>query len=413
MASKYSISIVLYPGGTGTLISIQINATLNLIGPYTLDSNDATLAATVQAELNALGFGSVFTVAQGSDFLSISTSCSIDRMDVLSVDYGSGAENVDFESEECIEPTVTIDLTIDCENLECLTFKDTTRTPSTGNPDGYGGVNYPDIADITSVLFSIVDNDGVDWQFEGSGYLPTPAGANTICLKAENFLSYASPIIFVRGASYRLFYTLNLANGGTLEKSVDFVFPCCGEPVSSNIGVNFDVTEKLGCSSIDFRDTTGPFNTLNNPNGYVALPTSTIIRFTKKDNSVVEITDFIPSFTSFTKNISADLLGYSDGKIPPQVMNVEYFVYGGGNCQVGYKQIKMLFHCVLRNCITAKGKALLMQACSTSCDNAETKKIRELQNRYEDMLLASEENIDCIVQEIEDLYRECQKNGCC
>lgn len=413
MSAKYSITISTYPGGTATLDSIKIDGVdYPFDSPYILDSDDATLGVTLQTELNALGLGTLFSVVQGADFLAIATSCAIQEVESLATNYGS-PEDMAFEVEECVAPTVTVDLTIDCENLECLTFKDTTKTPATGNPEGYGGGNYPAIADITSVLFSIVDNDGLDWQFEGSGYLPTPAGDNTICLKAENFLSYASPIVFEKGANYRLYYTLNLANGDTIEKYFDFTFPCCGDPINTNVGANFEITEKLGCSSIDFEDTTGLYNSLNNPNGYTSFPASTIIKFTKKDGSIVEVTDFTPSAFVAKKNITASVLGYADGKIPPQVMTVEYFAYNSVNCQIGYKKIRMLFHCVLRNCIVAKGQAVLTQACATTCDDAARKKTLELMLRYELMLTASYENIECIVQEVEDLYRECQKNGCC
>lgn len=310
-------------------------------------------------------------------------------------------------------------LDIDCEDLSCITFADITKAYSLSNPTGYGGPNTPSLEEILSVVFVITYN-GVQYVNNSSTYLPNADGTTTVCLKASDFLSVYddTPLTFVKGATYSLQYILEL--GASVEVNATpqtFKYPCCGDAVTSNLGTSFTITEKLGCSSFDFKDTTGTYNATTNPGGYgtpnaaYADIISTLIKVTLADGTIKEITDFIPTALNQTKNINAQTLGYSD-QILPQVVTIEYSVYVAGSCRVGYKKTKVLLHCVLRNCIVSKGKSVLVTDCG-SCDNGEVKVTISLIHRYEMLLLASYDNIDCIQNEVEALYDECKKYcGC-
>lgn len=319
---------------------------------------------------------------------------------------------------------IKMQIDIEADNLTVIRFTDTTKAyQEFTNETGYGGPNFPSIAEIESVNFSLV-HKGVTYTNQSSEYLPSANGEGYVDLLNTDFISGEETMPpFEKGGNYELDYSLEI--GGSSDSGSDsifatpqfFVFPCFGSSISSNLGTKFTITEKVGCISIDFKDTTGTYNSVTNPGGYGAPNftysdiTSTLIKITLYDGTIVQITDFIPTALNQIKNITASDLGYS-GTIVPQVVRIEYSVYGPGGCQIGYKNTKVLLHCVLRNCIVSKGASILQENCG-ACDSGEVKVTISLIHRYEMLLLASYDNIDCIGEEVGLLYEECQKYcGC-
>lgn len=313
---------------------------------------------------------------------------------------------------------IKMQVDIDCDDLSCIYFTDVTKEYSVNNPTGYGGPNVP-ISEIASVDISLTIN-GITYAYLGAGgYLPTAGGSNSICLKAADFVNGSNSLVYEKGGVYTIEYCVNLddSSSSVCADGQDFIFPCCGDAITSNLGTNFTITEKLGCSSLDFKDTTGTYS-LSNPGGYGSPNPqysdidSTLIKITLADGTVKEIIDFIPTALNQVKNINASALGYGDGIVPPQVVSIEYSVYAAGGCRIGYKKIKVLLHCALRNCIVSKGKSTLVTNCG-SCTNGEVQVTISLIHRYEMLLLASYDNIDCIQNEVDALYEECKKYcGC-
>lgn len=308
---------------------------------------------------------------------------------------------------------IRVELVLDCEDLSCLLFRDTTADYNAStNPDGYGGINFPAISDITSVDFIITDSDEVEWTFTDAPYLPNAAGTSTICLNGDDFEFDGDTLEFAPGATYTLTYRLNVGSGTALEVSDEFVFPCCGDAVASNLGTDFSIEELTGCTSIKFTDTTGTYNASTNPGGY-GTPnpaytdiTETLIRFTFNDGRVVDITDFIPTSSVPYVTINNQTLGFGTDEIPSQVVTIAYYVYKAGKCRIGYATSQVLLRCQLENCIAAQAAILLG---NSYCDQKQIDSVMAQIWKYNQLVIASQGQISCVVGEAEKLYKKCSQ----
>jgi hypothetical protein len=409
MASKYSSSLPIVGAPTLTFIRINgVNYAVNIV----LDNGNPALAQDVKMALNALGFGAIFhVIILGGETMVITTDCTEATPEwVRTVD-----EIYNFsETEECSSAVVATEITVDCEDLECLLFKDVTGRYSPTNTNGYGTPNYPGFQDFDKVKFTLTIGED-DYQFNDSGYLPNISGTSEICLTPANFGLDEFP----KGELATLVYTLVLKNETEIvvDDIPEFRFPCCGESIGSNLGTDFQITEKNGATSIVFEDTTGDYDADDNPGGYGAPnPTyadivSTLIKFTKSDGTVVNITSFVPTALAPSIEISAADLGETD-TIKPQIISVEYSVYIAGTCRVGYKSEKVLFHWLLNKCIRDRGITLLKSSCAGPCNDeaGEVDRVHKLINRYEMMLIVAKTNLGCIEDEVTDLYKDCIKD---
>lgn len=408
MAAVYTreISIV----GKPTMTALVTPFATYPVGPIVLDSANPTLAADVVAALNAADpiFAGLFMAVVAGEVLTVTTKCTPLLLSKIVTD----AADEEFSQTAC-NPVIQMEIAFDCNNRECLNFTDKTKAyDAVNNLGGYGGANWPAIADILSVYFLISD-DGDDFTYNTSGYLPTAAGTNQICLKASDFAG----LELVPGKTYSLIYTLNMANDEQLSTDpVQFTVPCCGDAIPSNLTTDWSLMEKLGRTSMDFTDTTGAYDADDNPGGYGGPNpdyddiTSTVTTVKLADGTIKEFTDFIPTADNPTFEITNQMLGYGDGVIPPQIITVGYDVYIGQGCRVGEKIAKTLIHGVLYDCLTAKGKSVVVQTCSNTCNPAHRRAVLDLWLRYQLMLLAAKTNIECVADELADLYYLCRKD---
>lgn len=392
-----------------------------MLSPIVLNPATSGLAVTVQNALNELGLNFFFGVTLTTNTLRIFTVCSNETLDAINLSAGTPT----ITANECEAGTacgvpffpvafVTGELIIDCENLTCLTFKDTTGNYSASNVHGYGTPNWPAISDIVSTSFNIWNEDGTVLLDSYNGdYLPNGAGDSEICL-TEALLG----VDFYPGEQYKLEYQQNFEGAICVQVVIPFTFPCCGNSVLSNLTTNFSILEKIGCSSFNFTDTTGTYNSTTNPGGY-GTPnpsysdiTETEIAVTRPDGTVVTITDFIPTSGNQVKNITAYRLGFNDGYLSDGVYTIVYSVFKEGKCRIGYKSAMVLFSCRTQACIKGKIATLLNNDCTGKCvgDAAQTDSILAMAFQYEAIVLAAKQNISCVVGDMEKLYRKCVLN---
>lgn len=324
------------------------------------------------------------------------------------------------EESTCDLATITFTSDGDC-GCGGIQFNDATGLYNVStNTTGYGyPPNYPSISDIDHVEFILFDvnNSLKQYVYDSSEYIPQADGSNEVCILAPNFLAISdgTPLSsFVGGKLYLFQYRIYLKNGESLQGINDFfVYPCCGTGVISNLGTNYSVLQKVGCTSIDFTDITGVYDATTNPGGYGSPnPTyadidSTEIIFEFADGTSATITDFIPAANALTVNITGQELGFEDGNIPDQIVNITYNVYSP--CLIGRKEDKILFHCNTRNCIKKKSRDLLKADCHTCQEDKSVNNTFNLIQRYEYLLLAFEQG-GCTNGDIEQLYKDCIKD---
>jgi len=89
-----------------TIVVNGVNYTLNFL----IVHNDPSIPAILQAMLNALGFGSIFTVSVGGG-LKINVSCTADIMNKFVVNYHAGKQDFPFTQFSGCTTTVT---TVEC-----------------------------------------------------------------------------------------------------------------------------------------------------------------------------------------------------------------------------------------------------------------------------------------------------------
>lgn len=310
---------------------------------------------------------------------------------------------------------ITGTLTIDCNDISCLTFVDTTGAYSLSNLTGYGSPN-PEIAQIVSVDFVITDADATNWTYSAADYSPNTAGDSEICLEASNFVNGSDTLTLVPGATYTLTYTVHFS-GSDYELEEEFVFPCCGNPISSNLATAIAVEQLAGCASFVFSDVTGLYDATDNPGGYgtpnpaYADITSTLISITLANGEVTNITSFIPTAADHSITIQASDLGYSS-LIPDQIINITYSVYVDGDCRVGYKNTNVLLYCQTQACIDSKISAILDSPCGCDGDEqAQVDNVMKMLFELDAIKIVAGRNMGCVDGKIESLYQKCSA-GC-
>lgn len=312
--------------------------------------------------------------------------------------------------------TLTGTLVIDCNDLSCLTFTDTTGAYSPSNTGGYGAPN-PTIPDIVSVDFVITDSNATDWSYLSASYTPSANGDRHICLTEGDFVNGMDTLDLVAGQSYTLTYTVNYS-GDSFSIQKDFTFPCCGNAITSNLATNFTIQQNIGCGSFVFTDTTGTYNAQTNVGGYgtpnpaYADITSTAITFVLSNGQTVTIDTFVPTQSVPYITIQAVDLGYS-GVVPDQIMEVTYSVYVAGDCRVGYKKSSVLLSCNTETCINNKIQSVLNGDCACLDDNCnQTDLVFNMLMELDVLKIAATRNMSCINGKIEALYRKCSGGGC-
>lgn len=406
------------------LTAVTINSVSYPIGPIPLDITITGIATTIQNALNGLGFGAIFTVTIVSTNFHVASLCGVNIVNSLSTvpAGGGGSGTTGFSGTNCgallsctgVTATITGQLSIDCING--ISFTDTTGAYSGSNQTGYGSPNTPAISAILSTIFNLYDSTGSTLLGTyNSSYVPDASGTVGTPLTATNFgLSE-----FTKGVTYTLSYSIVITGPSTKTCLIDtFTAPCCGATIPSNLGAKISVTENIGNGSLTFADTTGAYDATTNTGGYGGPNfgygdiTSTLIRITLEDGSVINFTTFKPtSPTANTFLITAAMLGYTS-VIVDQIIQVTYIVYTGGQCQIGYANRYELLYGLSQNCINNQIQGLLDGTCSCNdegCDKTDyiTKMLFEL----DAIKIASQGNIGCVAGKIQAYYLKCS-GGC-
>ena len=423
--NTYLVSFAINSGIT--LDSVNINSTPHAITPIVLDPTITTLPQTVQNALNALGFGFLFTVtvtgiSGGNGTINILSTCTnnICNSAVVNDDVTHAfTPTVCSASASCsgVTATVVASLTIDCTSECRLTFQDETGAYSISNTTGYNAPNAPSISNILSTTFLLFDSTGntLLGTFD-SNYIPSSDGLGTICLTASDFgLS-----VFVGGTTYKITYRLNLEGSSPTCKLATFVYPCCGNPLASNLATNFAVQMNTGGSSMTFTDTTGTYNAQTNPGGY-GTPnpaygdiTSTVISIALSNGQTINITTFIPTAEVPYLVINAATLGYGQtGVIPDQIMAITYSVYVAGQCRVGYKSEPVLWSYNTYQCLLGQMNNVFKENCDCANvdDAARVDRIIMMWLKLQWIQTTFQQNQGCVSGDIESLYQDC-KQGC-
>jgi hypothetical protein len=313
---------------------------------------------------------------------------------------------------------ITATFTIDCDDISCPSFVDTTGGYSLSNTSGYGSPNLG-IDQIVSITFVITDENGDDWTYSNADYLPNSAGNSSICLTGDLFTSGSDTLTFVAGQTYSLFYTVSFDDDSDITVEQEFTFPCCGSSITSNLGTNFSIQQNIGCQSLVFADVTGAYNASTNTGGYgtpnpsYADIDSTLITFEfLGTGGTAEIDSFIPTGSDFSIVLNGTDLGFSNGTITDQLVKVTYQVFAAGDCQIGFKSSTVLFYCQTQACINAKIASSLAGDCACDGDtDANTNVVWEMMMELESLKIVATKNASCIDGKIETLYQKCTA-GC-
>lgn len=408
------------------LTEIQLDGVNFPLTPFAINLASPTLVADLNAILNAVVSSAHFGVEVSGTDLIIRNACqnlyTVDSVFVNSGGLGVITEEA-FTLNACTIVTqcsfdgdMTASLNFDCDTQR-FTFIDTTGDYSATNLGGYGSPNNISRSQILSADFVLTNGTIILGTYCTSNYLPNADGTSSIEFDATRFGLSA----FTPNETYFIQYRLNM-DDGTQEICInaEVLIPCCGSSILSNNIITFSVTEKIGCFSFDFEDTSGVYNVNTNPGGY-GTPnydysdiTSTLIRVTLSDGTVHDITTFIPTALNPTITIYGYQIGYGSAGSPvviaSQVATIEYFVYTSLNCRIGYMKQVVLFHCQLKACINSRAIEVLVADCD-SCGEGDTDKVTEMLLQYQAILITSKTNIACLGSTIADLLFECQK-GC-
>lgn len=307
---------------------------------------------------------------------------------------------------------------VDCLDKTCLNFTDATGAYNDpANLGGYGGPNLPSIEDIDYTVFKIVF-EAQEYYSSVNTYKPNAAGNNTVCLPVSSFTKLSGDVLELSpGQQFELYYAVYDNEGNEYQVIDTATYPCCGEQISTDLGVSFAIQENTGFTSLTFTDTTGTYNATTNPGGY-GTPNpgyddieNTLITITLADGKVVNIYTFVPTALNQSTTITNQQLGYGDGQILPQVINVEYYIYTTADCQIASANGDVLIHGPLSECIVNRGKAVLTAQSNACCDgDAATNRTLGLIFRYEAMIVAATKAISCVAQEVQDLYEDCKQD---
>lgn len=399
-------NVYLYPGGGITVTSGNIPA--------------------IQTWLSGLGYGAFIVElfsGSGASVLEIWSECtnkiSATESTILLYDYAPVSlpfDNFECDYGDCAPLVIKGLLSIDCANLSCIGFKDETGAyDATTNPGGYGGPNTPSFAQITGTVFKLYDSNNVLLGTVSGLY--TPNGTNSVCVPVSS-LGVAA---LTPGATYFLNYVVQYNDGHVVDikdcLKIEFIAPCCGQAISTNLAINFAFQSQTGCGALQFTDTTGVYNAQTNPGGYGGPNPNysdigyTILTFELSNGSTVEIGAFIPTQATPSIIIYASDLGYS-GLIPDQIMNVNYQVFNKGGCLIGQKDSPVLLTCNTQICLGAARDQVLVPCSDCNGNNVDT--VIAMQFEFDNIVNAFGRNADCDNGLIEILFKKCKKfcSGC-
>jgi hypothetical protein len=393
---------------------------------YTPTPINSTTQPSITTWLSSLGYGYFsFDLYDGSNqsIAEIYSDCTTAINTIPSyviLNEGQSIYNIIFDNFDCdygnCAPLVIKGhLNIDCNNLSVLTFTDTTGAYSPTNTGGYGSPNYPAYNQIVGTLFDLLNSQGTLIGEINGGFVPdannTPHQINVSAFG----ISALTP-----GSLYYLVYKVQCNNSTVLDcLKIPFYAPCCGNPLSTNLGTSFNLVENTGCSSITFTDTTGVYNASTNPGGYGTPNPNysdisyTLITITLENGQVIEISDFVPTESVPYFTIPAITLGY-DGVIPDQVITVDYQIFNEADCQIGSASYPVLLSCQTAMCLqAARSKMLGMQ--NTCNGNPYVDEVVYMVVEYQNIQNAVNSNAGCITGLIQNLLYKCQQNcngGC-
>lgn len=416
---------------TGTILQrIKISGTWFNLTPFAITLASPTVVTDVDAILNAVvptpHFGVVANTGSGT--LTIRNTCN-DRYTVDEIDVLGGGEsppiNYVFSHATCIggfscsnSVAIVATLNFDCDTQE-VTFTDTTGDASATNTGGYSTGNGLNRSQIMSADFVVTDTTTVLGVFP-TDYVPNADGTSSINFSSTDF----GIVSFAPNTTVFIEYRLNLINGTQqICLIAELLIPCCGGSVTSNNVITYSILQKIGCTTFELTDSSGVYDVDTNPGGYgnpnwkYADITSTLIRITRDDGTVYDITDFIPTESVPTRLISGWEIGYgseaSPEVIPSQVMTVEYYVYIGIDCLIGYYIRQVLFDCQLKMCIRNRAIEVLQDDCA-NCENKSATDVTNQLLQYQALLIVAETNVPCIKKPLADLLFDCLKgcNGC-
>jgi hypothetical protein len=197
---------------------------------------------------------------------------------------------------------------------------------------------------------------------------------------------------FIPGTTYTLSYAIAWASGPSTCVVGTFTWPCCGAQIPSNLTVGFSITEAVGNGSLVFADTTGAYNSGTNPGGYGAPNpaygdiTSTLIKVTLENGTVINFSTFIP--TSPTVNT--------------------FTVYTGTQCQVGHSNQYLLLYGNSQACIMGQIQALLQGTCVCADENCDkTDYVTKMLFELDAIVIAAQTNVNCVQNKIQAYYQRC------
>jgi hypothetical protein len=426
--NKYSTNFIC---PLNTIITrLKINGTWYNLPSLPIDLASPTLVTDLNVVLNSVPFPTITFGNEPSptpgtiDIKAVCTEEVVDEIEINSGGLGVLTTQV-FTSTACTKGVactpsliVTADIDFDCDT-QIFRYQDTTKEYNAlTNPNGYGVTAPSSIANIQNIDFALWDGVTLVGVFN-SPYLPNALGTSYIDLNSINF----GLVTFEPNKTYTLEYRINTIRGNQgVCISTPLLIPCCGGSILSNNRVKFSVLEKLGCKSIEFTDTSGVYSLTNTggygtPNYDYSDITSTLIRVTRADGLVFDITDFIPTALTPSVIINGYQIGYGTASSPEvitsQVVKIEYFVYTSLACRIGYMEQDVLFHCQLKNCIQNRAIEVLKEDCE-SCEKNNAQEVLNMLLNYQAILITSQHNVSCLKKVIENLLFDCLKgcNGC-
>lgn len=427
----YNKYLVNFACPTGTIITrIKIDSVWYAIPALSINLSSPTLVTDLNVVLNSVPFSDVTFGNDPSptpntiDIKAVCTQRVVNEIEINSAGAGP-LTTFPFVATVCPKGAacnpyliVTADINYDC-NTNLIRYQDTTKEYNAlTNPNGYGVIPSSTIANIQNIDFALWDGVTLVGVFN-SPYMPNALGTSFIDIVSTNF----GLVSFVPNKTYTLEYRINVIQGNQgVCISTPLLIPCCGASILSNNRVKFDTTEKLGCKSFEFKDVSGAYSPTNTggygtPNFGYADITSTLIRVTRADGLVFDITDFIPTALVTSVIINGSQIGYGTSSTPAditsQVMTIEYFVYTSLSCRIGYMKQDVLFHCQLKNCIQNRAIEVLKEDCE-SCEENNAQEVLNMLLNYQAILITSQHNVSCLKKPIENLLFDCLKgcNGC-
>lgn len=407
------------------LLSVTVDGTIYTpAAPFVLSAQNApAITSWLQTTIPTYLWLSNYStdVNTGLSYLNIYTDCvSASTPSVMSaqilfsgVPRSIPATNENCGYQSCAGITASIDgvILFDC-NQQCISFTDTTGVYGTSNLGGYGTPNYPAIADINSVTFTLLDANGTTLGTPFvSAYRPTAEPFATVCLTAANF-----GVAFVSGSTYQLKYTITTTSSITCSAlQIPFVMPCCGAVLPSGLQTNVLYLQDPEARFLTFVDETYAYSSTNptgygTPNpGYSNISRTEFV-VTTPDNNVVSFDiGYLPNALTNTAVITPANLGYGPfSRIPDGVYKIVFNIYAipySSECLLATQTVNTLLFANTWRCQQKQ-----MIAALNGCDLDFKTQVYADRMELNALVAASVGNIDCVQGVIERLFEKCMIN---